>query len=145
MYSGVSTAISLLVRLISNKIIAVYLGTNGIFLLGQLKDFLRLSNVFSGFGIENGIIKYTSEFQKSEGELRKALKAKINSNDIVFSGVGKTEEEIAFAIQNNCFQINIESLSEIKRVNDIAEKITAKDKSSLLKIAKTSMQTKLVR
>jgi len=73
LYSGVSTAISILVRLISNKIIAVYLGTNGIFLLGQLKDFLRLSNVFSGFGIENGIIKYTSEFQKSEGELRKIL------------------------------------------------------------------------
>ena len=73
LYSGVSTAISLLVRLISNKIIAVYLGTNGIFLLGQLKDFLRLSNVFSGFGIENGIIKYTSEFQKSDGELRKIL------------------------------------------------------------------------
>ena len=57
LYSGVSTAISILVRLISNKIIAVYLGTSGIFLLGQLKDFLRLSNVFSGFGIENGIIK----------------------------------------------------------------------------------------
>ena len=73
LYSGISTAISLLVRLISNKIIAVYLGTNGIFLLGQLKDFLRLSNVFSGFGIENGIIKYTSEFQNSDGELKKIL------------------------------------------------------------------------
>jgi len=73
LYSGVSTAISLLVRLISNKIVAVYLGTSGIFLLGQLKDFLRLSNVISGFGIENGIIKYTSEFQKSDEELRKIL------------------------------------------------------------------------
>jgi len=73
LYSGVSTAISLLVRLISNKVVAVYLGTNGIFLLGQLKDFLRLSNVISGFGIENGIIKYTSEFQESEVELKKIL------------------------------------------------------------------------
>ena len=73
LYSGISTAISLLVRLISNKIVAVYLGTNGIFLLGQLKDFLRLSNVLSGFGIENGIIKYTSEFQKSDEELKKIL------------------------------------------------------------------------
>ena len=73
LYSGISTAISLLVRLISNKIVAVYLGTNGIFLLGQLKDFLRLSNVLSGFGIENGIIKYTSEFQESDEELKKIL------------------------------------------------------------------------
>ena len=73
LYSGISTAISLLVRLVSNKVVAVYLGTNGIFLLGQLKDFLRLSNVISGFGIENGIIKYTSEFQESELELKKIL------------------------------------------------------------------------
>tara|TARA_Y100001968_G_C19408096_1_gene744812 strand:+ start:691 stop:1944 length:1254 start_codon:yes stop_codon:yes gene_type:complete len=73
LYSGISTAISLLVRLISNKIVAVYLGTNGIFLLGQLKDFLRLSNVLSGFGIENGIIKYTSQFQESDEELKKIL------------------------------------------------------------------------
>ena len=73
LYSGISTAISLLVRLISNKIVAVYLGTNGIFLLGQLKDFLRLSNVLSGFGIENGIIKYTSQFQGSDEELKKIL------------------------------------------------------------------------
>ncbi len=73
LYSGISTAISLLVRLISNKIIALYLGTYGIFLLGQLKDFLRLSNVLSGFGIENGIIKYTSQFQESDEELKKIL------------------------------------------------------------------------
>jgi len=84
LYSGISTAISLLVRLISNKIVAVYLGTNGIFLLGQLKDFLRLSNVLSGFGIENGIIKYTSEFQESEEELKKILSTSFKIH-LVFS------------------------------------------------------------
>ena len=68
--SGLSTAISLLARLISTKIVAVYLGTNGMFLMGQLKDFLRLSNTVSSFGIENGIIKYTSEYEKQETELR---------------------------------------------------------------------------
>ena len=68
--SGLSTAISLIARLISTKIVAVYLGTNGMFLMGQLKDFLRLSNTISSFGIENGIIKYTSEFEKQEVELK---------------------------------------------------------------------------
>ena len=68
--SGLSTAISLIARLISTKIVAVYLGTNGMFLMGQLKDFLRLGNTISSFGIENGIIKYTSEFDKQEIELK---------------------------------------------------------------------------
>ena len=68
--SGLSTAISLIARLISTKIVAVYLGTNGMFLMGQLKDFLRLGNTISSFGIENGIIKYTSEFEKQEIKLK---------------------------------------------------------------------------
>ena len=68
--SGLSTAISLIARLISTKIVAIYLGTNGMFLMGQLKDFLRLGNTISSFGIENGIIKYTSEFEKQEIELK---------------------------------------------------------------------------
>ena len=84
---------------------------------------LSVLNILSNLGAGADVV--------SEGELRKALKAKINSNDIVFSGVGKTEEEIAFAIQNNCFQINIESLSEIKRINAIAEKIGNKQKVAL--------------
>ena len=50
--SGLSTAISLLARLISTKIVAVYLGTNGMCLMGQLKDFLRLGNTIGSFGIE---------------------------------------------------------------------------------------------
>jgi len=72
-YSGISTAISLIVRLITNKIIAVYLGTNGMFLLGQLKDFLTITNVVSNFGITNGTIKYTSEYKDNSFELKKFL------------------------------------------------------------------------
>ena len=64
--SGISTAISLLARLISTKIVAVYLGTNGMFLMGQLKDFLRLGNTIGSFGIENGIVKYVSEYENDK-------------------------------------------------------------------------------
>ena len=67
--SGLSTGISLLARLISTKIVAVYLGTNGMFLLGQLKDFLRLGNTISSFGIENGIVKYVAEFEEQKENL----------------------------------------------------------------------------
>ena len=67
----------------------------------------------------------------SEGELKKALKANIEANNIVFSGVGKTEEEISFAITNHCLQINVESLSELNRVNTIAGNIGNKQKVAL--------------
>ena len=62
----------------------------------------------------------------SIGEFQKALKAGISGKDIVFSGVGKTEKEIEFAIKNHCFQINAESLSEIKKINEIAHNLNIK-------------------
>tara|TARA_A100000164_G_C21915059_1_gene777801 strand:- start:1083 stop:2297 length:1215 start_codon:yes stop_codon:yes gene_type:complete len=57
----------------------------------------------------------------SIGELMMALKAGINPNKIVFSGVGKTSLEINFAINKKIFLINAESLSEIKEINRIAK------------------------
>ncbi len=56
----------------------------------------------------------------SIGELMMALKAGINPNKIVFSGVGKTSLEINFAINKKILLINAESLSEIKEINRIA-------------------------
>ncbi len=57
----------------------------------------------------------------SLGELMMALKAGINPNKIVFSGVGKTTSEISFAINKKILLINAESLSEIKEINRIAK------------------------
>ncbi|MFM7984783.1 MAG: diaminopimelate decarboxylase, partial [Candidatus Fonsibacter sp.] len=48
----------------------------------------------------------------SMGELLIALKAKIDPKKIVFSGVGKTDEELNFAIKKNILLINAESESE---------------------------------
>jgi len=59
----------------------------------------------------------------SAGELRKSLMANISPQDIVFSGVGKTYEEIEYAISNNIFQINVESVSELSAINKIAHKL----------------------
>ncbi|MDC0875661.1 diaminopimelate decarboxylase [Candidatus Pelagibacter sp.] len=62
----------------------------------------------------------------SLGELMKALKAGIKPNKIVFSGVGKTSEEINFAIKKKILLINAESKSEIFEIERIA-KINKKD------------------
>ena len=72
-YSAASTTISLLVKLITNKIIAVYLGTNGMFLIGQLKDFLKIGNTLGTMGIETGTVKYSSELNEKENNFKDLL------------------------------------------------------------------------
>ena len=62
----------------------------------------------------------------SGGELLKALKAGIKASKIVFSGVGKTEDELKIAINKKILLINCESESEAKLVNKIAKKLKKK-------------------
>ena len=57
----------------------------------------------------------------SMGELMKALKAGIKPDKIVFSGVGKTTEEIRFAIEKKILLLNAESKSEIFEIEKIAK------------------------
>ena len=57
----------------------------------------------------------------SMGELMIALKAGIDPKKIVFSGVGKTSQEISYAIDKNILLINAESKSEIKEIDRIAK------------------------
>jgi diaminopimelate decarboxylase len=59
----------------------------------------------------------------SGGELLKALRAGIKPNKIVFSGVGKTEEELKLAILKKILLINVESESEAILINEIGKKI----------------------
>ena len=56
----------------------------------------------------------------SIGELMTAIKAGISPKKIVFSGVGKTSNEIIYAIEKKILLINAESKSEIKEINRIA-------------------------
>ncbi len=56
----------------------------------------------------------------SEGELRRALAAGIPAQKIVFAGVGKTEGELAFALEQGILQFNVESLPELETLNRIA-------------------------
>jgi diaminopimelate decarboxylase len=57
----------------------------------------------------------------SIGELMMALKAGIDPKKIVFSGVGKTSNEISYAIDKKILLINAESKSEIKEIERIAK------------------------
>ena len=59
----------------------------------------------------------------SAGELLKAIKAGIKPKKIVFSGVGKTEDEIRLAIKKGVLLINMESENEANLVNKISKKM----------------------
>jgi len=57
----------------------------------------------------------------SAGEMRLAIdQAGFSPRDVIFSGVGKTAEEIQFALKCDIEQINVESLGELKRIAKIA-------------------------
>jgi diaminopimelate decarboxylase len=52
----------------------------------------------------------------SLGEIHQALKAGFKPQDVLFSGVGKTEAELRWAISHQIYQINVESVSELKKI-----------------------------
>ncbi len=57
----------------------------------------------------------------SEGEMRRALKAGIPAEKIVYSGVAKTEAEMTFALEQGILQFNVESEPELHQLSRIAE------------------------
>tara|TARA_Y100001970_G_scaffold134797_1_gene165894 strand:- start:1139 stop:2353 length:1215 start_codon:yes stop_codon:yes gene_type:complete len=75
---------------------------------------LKILNIIKKFGLGADVV--------SKGELIRALKAKIKPEKIVFSGVGKTTEELKFAINKKILLINAESENEIVEIEKIAKK-----------------------
>jgi diaminopimelate decarboxylase len=57
----------------------------------------------------------------SQGEMVRALKAGIEPSKIVFSGVGKTADEMHAALEAGILQFNVESLSEIDMLAEVAK------------------------
>ncbi len=56
----------------------------------------------------------------SGGELQRALQAGIPAEKIVFSGVGKSKDEMRAALSAGIFQFNVESRSELRTLNQVA-------------------------
>jgi diaminopimelate decarboxylase len=67
----------------------------------------------------------------SAGELHLALKAGFSPGLIVFAGVGKREDEIEFALQQNIFSFNVESVSELHTISRVALRMGKKARISL--------------
>ncbi|MDO8282349.1 MAG: diaminopimelate decarboxylase [Thermodesulfovibrionia bacterium] len=62
----------------------------------------------------------------SGGELYLALKAGIPAKKIVYAGVGKTDDEITYALNSKILMFNVESFDELKAINRVAKKLNVK-------------------
>ena len=100
--------------------------------MSAFSNYFKKVNPLICFSVKsNSNISLISELGKlgsgadvvSEGELLKALKAKIKPSKIVFSGVGKTESELKLAIKKRLLLINIESESEARLIDKISKKM----------------------
>lgn len=64
----------------------------------------------------------------SGGELYRALRAGFDPQKIVYAGVGKTAEEIEFALKSNIYMFNVEAMPEAELINQIATRLNKKAK-----------------
>ncbi len=105
------------------------------------RHFTVLRDALTAAGIENPLIAFAVKANSnvavlrtlanlgagadvvSEGEVRRALAAGVPPERIVFSGVGKTEGEIAFSIEAGVAEINVESEPELHLVNRVAQQM----------------------
>ncbi|HLD76518.1 MAG TPA: diaminopimelate decarboxylase [Rickettsiales bacterium] len=67
----------------------------------------------------------------SAGEIHRAIKAEIDPKKIVFAGVGKTREEIEFALKNGVEEFSCESEAEMFVLNEVAVRFGKEIKFSL--------------
>lgn len=78
----------------------------------------------SNLAILNLLAKQGAGFDiVSGGELMRVLAAGGNPEKVIFSGVGKTADEIKLALTHNIYCFNVESLSELERINEIASEM----------------------
>jgi diaminopimelate decarboxylase len=78
-----------------------------------------LAEVGSGFDVVSG------------GELFRAIKAGGDPSKIVFAGVGKMDMEIKYAIENDIFMFNVESVAELEHINKLAGEAGKKPRVAL--------------
>ena len=76
---------------------------------------LSILKLYAGMGSGFDIV--------SVGELMRCLRAGADARKIVFSGVGKTDEEIEAALKAGILMINVESRPELHRISEIAHRM----------------------
>lgn len=85
--NSANVTVRFILGLITSKFLALFVGVEGIALLGNFRNFLYSMQSFSILGFTNGIVKYTSELKNDKHELRKMLSTIILSLLVVYAFV----------------------------------------------------------
>lgn len=81
----------------------------------------------SNLAVLNVLARQGSGFDiVSAGELARVIAAGGEAAKTVFSGVGKTEAEIEYALQQGIRCFNVESIPELSRINEVAQRLNTK-------------------
>ena len=71
--NSIAISIRMVLAFLSQKILAVTLGPEGVAVLGNIRNIIPMLESFSTFGVFNGIVKYVAEFKEDKQELHKLL------------------------------------------------------------------------
>jgi diaminopimelate decarboxylase len=125
--------------------IALEYGTP-IYIYSKQKIIKNFENYKNAFGLRDDIVcfacKTNSSFRilkllsslnsgadtTSGGEIYRCLNAGINPSKIVYAGVGKTSDEIIYALKNKILMFNVESFEELDLIDKISMKMNLKAK-----------------
>ena len=71
--NGISVIVRILGGLVTSKAVATYIGPSGMAIVGNLRQLLTPLEFFSTLGMQNGVVKYTAEYQKEPDKLNRML------------------------------------------------------------------------
>ncbi|MFY0688660.1 MAG: diaminopimelate decarboxylase [Cyclobacteriaceae bacterium] len=83
----------------------------------------RILNEVKAFGLGADCV--------SGNEVKRALEVGFSADQIVFAGVGKTDKEIQFGLEHDIFAFNVESIEELKVLDEMAGRMGKKTRFAL--------------
>ena len=89
-----------------------------IFFSVKANSNLAILSIMKSLGAGAGVV--------SAGELERAINAGIAHSKIIFEGVGKSINDVEYAINNNIRQINIESIEELNMIEELGKSLRQK-------------------
>ncbi|TDU39512.1 PST family polysaccharide transporter [Gelidibacter sediminis] len=72
-FNSVAVLIRVLAGFMTSKAIAVFIGAEGLALIGNLRNFAATTESFATLGFSNGVVKYVAEFKKDDAKLKQAI------------------------------------------------------------------------
>lgn len=72
-FNSIAVLTKVVAGFLTSKAIAVFIGAEGLALIGNLRNFLTTVESFSTLGFTNGIVKYVAEYKEDKSKLNEAL------------------------------------------------------------------------